>query len=80
METRWSRATFPTPRHERVHNLLLRLVSEGAGHFFADACEITQRCPAYRSGTHIVGHLIREVESASRQVLRSLPEAPSVPT
>jgi len=74
-ELRWQRPTFPTPRHERVHDLLQRLISEGAAHFFADACDIIQREPPFRSTTHLVGHLIREVESALRQVLVTLPDA-----
>lgn len=72
---RWQPATFPTPRHERVHDLLRRLISEGAAHFFADACDILQREPPFRSTTHLVGHLSREVESAVRQVLITLPGA-----
>lgn len=74
-ELRWQRATFPTPRHERVHDLLRRLISEGAAHFFADACDIIQREPPFRSTTHLVGHLSREVESALCQVLITLPDA-----
>jgi hypothetical protein len=73
LEPRWHRPTFPTRRHERVHGLLSRLVSEGTAHFFADACDISQRQPPYRTTSHIAGHLIREVESALRQVLFSLP-------
>lgn len=75
VDPHWQSTTFPTPRHERVHGLLRRLVSEGAAHFFADACAIVQRRPPFRTTTHLVGHLIREVESATRQVLRTLPKA-----
>lgn len=74
-QLRWQRATFPTPRHERVHALLRWLISEGAAHFFADACDIIQREPPFRSTTHLVGHLSREVESAVCQVLITLPDA-----
>jgi hypothetical protein len=73
VEPRWHRSTFPTKRHERVHDLLARLVGEGTAHFFADACDISQRRPPYRTTRHLMGHLLREVESAVRDVLRSLP-------
>ena len=63
-----------TPRQQRVYDLLRRLISHGAAYFFADACEIVQRRSPYRTTTHIVGHLSREVESALRQVLRTLPD------
>src|SRR5690348_7252199 len=74
MNSRWHRSTFPSKRHERVHRLLSRLVSEGTAHFFADACDISQRQPPYRTTSHITGHLIREVEGAILDVLVSLPE------
>jgi len=60
-----------------VHDLLRRLISEGAAHFFADAFTIYHRDPPLRSTTHLVGHLAREVESATRQVLRTFPAAAS---
>lgn len=74
MEPRWHRATFPSRRHERVHDLLARLVSEGTAHFFADACDIARRQPPYRTTSHITAHLLREVEGALLSVLHSLPE------
>src|SRR5262245_16412601 len=71
----WRSPTFPTPRHERVHDLLRRLVSEGTANFFADAFDIANQKPAYRTTTHIVGHLIREVECNLLKVLATLPGA-----
>jgi hypothetical protein len=58
-----------------VHDLLKRLVSEGAAHFYADACELLQQRPPMWTVTHLVGHLVREVESATRHVFTSLPAA-----
>lgn len=63
------------PTQERVRDRLRRLVSEGSAYFFVDACEIVARRPPLKTTTHLVGHLIREVESALRQVLRTLPTA-----
>ena len=57
--------------------MLRRLVSEGAAHLFADAFAIYNWEPPLRSTTHLVGHLAREVESAARQVLKTLPAATS---
>lgn len=54
---------------ERIHELLGRLVGPGAAAFFHDACEIMAgRCDLH-AGTHMVGHALREVESALRKVL-----------
>jgi hypothetical protein len=67
--------SFPTPRHQRVYERLRRLISEGTADFFADACDISQERPEHRTSTHLVGHLLREVEAATRKVLRTLPAA-----
>jgi len=66
---------FPSRHHERVHELLCRLISTGSAQFFADAYAIWGHRPAYPTVTHVVAHLIREVESAVRAVLLTLPEA-----
>jgi hypothetical protein len=67
--------SLPTPRHDRIHGRLRRLISEGVADFFADAFDIAQQQPEYRTSAHLVGHLLREVESATRQVLLNLPSA-----
>jgi len=64
---------FPNKRYERVHDLIGRLVSEGLAQFFADAIALSQERPPFRTATHLVGHLIRDVESAVRDVLLMLP-------
>ena len=70
-----SRPTLAGPRHERVYDLLCRLVSDGVADFLADACTIHGGEYAFRTKAHIVSHLVREVESAVRQVLITLPAA-----
>jgi hypothetical protein len=77
MESPWLAPTLPTHRHQRVHDLLQRLISDGAARFFADACDIAGREPPYRSASHIVAHLLREVESQVLEVLVTLPGIPA---
>lgn len=61
---------FKSPLEERIHRRLL-LVGEGPAQFFVDACEmIDEKRP--RSVTHLVGHLLREIESAIRDVFQPL--------
>lgn len=76
VDPRWQPTTFPTPRHERVHALLRRLISAGAADFFADACDMAQREPPLRSTTHLIAHLLREAEGEVLHVLAGLPGVP----
>ena len=70
-----SRPQLVGARQQRIHDLLSRLVSEGVADFFADACGIQSRDYVFRTKSHIVSHLIREVESGVREVLKTLPAA-----
>lgn len=64
---------FPSPAHRRVWERLTRLLGdEGAADFFADACEIGQLDPAFRTSTHLIGHLMREVQSMVTDLLLGL--------
>lgn len=47
----------------------LRLIGEGPAKFFFDACELMDEPDARSSTSLLVGHLMREVESAVRAVL-----------
>lgn len=76
MKSPWHAPVLPTSQHERVYDLLRRLIGEGAANFFADACDIAQTAPPYRSATHIVGHLLRETEGQVLDVLTRLPKVP----
>lgn len=59
---------FHDPRQERIHRRLL-LVGPGPASFYLDACRIMKGNPALDSATHLVGHLLREIESALQDVL-----------
>ena len=56
------------PRQQRIHRNLL-LVGPGPAAFYSDACRLMAREDLLASTTHVVGHLLREIESALRDVL-----------
>ncbi len=58
---------------ERIHRRLL-LIGPGPAAFFHDACLLMERRIPLASASHVVGHLLREVESAIRAVLRGIGE------
>jgi hypothetical protein len=70
----WHAPVLP-PRYRRVQDLLSRLISAGSADFFADACDIIERHPSFRTTTHLVGHLTRELEGEVLAVLSTLPDA-----
>lgn len=61
---------FSDPRQSRIQRRLL-LVSPGAASFYRDACRLMSIEPPFESTTHLVAHLLRETESALRDVLES---------
>lgn len=60
-------------REERICRRLV-LVGPGPAAFFRDACAIMRGDTSIASSSHIVGHLLREVESAIRAVLITFSE------
>lgn len=58
-----------SPRQERISKRLNRLVGPGACAFFEDSCWLMENNNSLGSTTHLVSHLIREIESALRDVL-----------
>jgi hypothetical protein len=52
-----------------IYEHLGRLVGSGPASFFRDACRLMEDVPPYESTTHLVAHLLREIESAIRHVL-----------
>ena len=56
-------------RQNVVFERLSRLVGPGTAAFFEDACRHMATKPPFRATTHIVGHLLRDVESALCDVL-----------
>jgi hypothetical protein len=60
---------FSEPRQERIYQNL-RLLGDGPAAFYRDACKIVNGfTDQFESCTHLVGHLVREIESALRYVL-----------
>jgi len=62
---------FTDPRQERIHKRLA-IVGPGPAEFFYDACRLMASQPQFKSTTHLVSHLIREIESSVRAVLEPL--------
>jgi hypothetical protein len=59
---------FTDPRQQRVHRRLL-LLGPGPAAFFKDACRLMGTAFPLATTPHLVPHLLREVESALRDVL-----------
>jgi hypothetical protein len=57
-----------SPRQESIVRRL-REIGEGPAEFFVAACELLAEEPRHTGVTHLVAHLLREVESAVRSVL-----------
>lgn len=57
------------PKQEKIIQRLNRLVGPGSASFYEDACYLMAQEPHLPSTTHIVSHLLREIESALRDVL-----------
>ena len=55
----------------------LTLVGPGRARFFRDACELMDEDPPRATVTHLVSHLLREVESAVRAVVEP-PQAAAI--
>lgn len=62
-----SQFEFTDPRQERIFNGLLQ-IGEGPAAFFRDACILMNDGANLSTKSHIVAHLLREIESALRQV------------
>jgi hypothetical protein len=61
---------FDTPLRERIHRRL-GLVGEGPQAFYRDALRLMSG-PVVESTTHLTSHLLREIESALRDVLEPI--------
>src|SRR6266849_3483168 len=59
---------FREPRQERIHRRLL-LIGPGPAAFYRDACRLLGEKSPVESTTHLVAHLLRDIESAIRDVL-----------
>jgi len=61
--------TFHNPRQNRIFQRLYRLVGSGPAMFYEEACRLVINESHYPCTTHLVSHLLREIESALRDVL-----------
>jgi hypothetical protein len=59
-------------RRMRLTLRLRKLVGPGASEFYQDACILMDNSLRLSSTSHLVGHLIREIESSLRDVLQPL--------
>lgn len=60
---------FIDARQERIYLRLSKRISEGIASFYRDACRLRSNAPLFASTTHLIAHLLREVESALRDVV-----------
>jgi hypothetical protein len=58
-----------TARQAEIYRRLTRLVSGGTAVFWRDACDLMAETPPHPTTTHMVSHILREVDSAIRAVL-----------
>lgn len=59
---------FEDPRKARIYDQL-SLISPAAASFYSDACRLMETHPPFVATTHLVAHLIREIESSLRWAL-----------
>src|SRR5436190_14413881 len=72
MPDRW----LPTdPRQREIHRLLQQLVGGEPAAFFLDACRLMDGDYRLEATTHVVGHLLRELDLVLRAVLRPIVSA-----
>lgn len=64
------------PKQMRIHERLLRLVDPCAAAFYHDAVELMVTRPPYQAFTHLVAHLIRDVQSAILDIIEPLSPDP----
>jgi len=67
---------FTDSRQKRIGQRL-QLVGPGPAAFFRDSCRLMSRDCDLTSKRHLVGHLLREIESALRAVLQPFAAAPN---
>lgn len=65
---------FSYPEQSQIYRRLDALVGQGAAAFYKDACRLMAMDDPLESTTHLVGHLLREIESSLRSVLKPISE------
>lgn len=61
------------PRQRQIHERLERLLGPGPAAHYRDACRLMDVQEMFASTTALVAHLLREIESAIRSAVTSLP-------
>ena len=64
---------FADPRQRQIHERLERLLGPGPAAHYRDACRLMAEPEKFASTTAMVAHLLREIESAIRSAVTSLP-------
>jgi len=65
---------FSNQRQRRIYEKIRELVGPGPASFFKDACWMMNNPNVLESTTYFVGHCMREIESALRDVLKPIQE------
>src|SRR5438105_12016628 len=60
---------FKDPIQKKIHQELNRQIGDGAGSFYMDACKLMDDNPSLSSKTHLIAHLLREIDSSIRDVM-----------
>ncbi len=68
---------FSDPRQRRIYKELQEVIGPGPAAFFRDACWLMANTENLLSTGHLVAHLMREIESAIREVLQPVVESAS---
>src|SRR5699024_8861983 len=67
---------FDDPFDERVHDKL-KFIGDGPASFFRDICRMLSGDHELESETHLISHLLREIESSVRDAARTQDEKAS---
>src|SRR6266700_5320058 len=60
---------FKDPKQKKIHQELIRQIGEGAASFYMDACKLMDDNPPLSSKTHLIAHLLREIDSSVRAIM-----------
>ena len=63
---------FDNPRQERIYQNLASIIGPGPATFYRDACRLKSLEPPLETASHLVAHLLREIESGLRDVLEPI--------
>src|SRR6266851_2124710 len=61
--------TFKDPIQRKIYQELKRQIGDGAASFYMDACKLMDDNPPLTSKTHLIAHLLREIDSSIRDVM-----------